>query len=524
MTRGLRIDPLAKSYLLVLIAAGILYGISCAPGAVWQDSGLIQYRVWHHDIEGRLGLALSHPLYYLVAIAAGRIPLGEFGHRVNCVSGMAAALAVANLYLLMRLWLGRIFPAVIAAVTLALSHTFWWHASIAETYTLWAALFLGELICLLQHTRTGKPAYLYLLGLLNGMAIAVHMLASIPLACYAVFVVVLLAKRTLRIRHAAIVVLLWIVGALPYEILIVRNIAQSGDVLAVLASAAFGDRWQAEVLNTSLSWSIIQENVLLGALNFPTPNALLFFAGCCSLYRVRPAPFRIIAAAMLALFLLFASRYTVSDRYAFFIPFYCMVAAMIGLGTQEILSRTKRGVAPRLIAAFSLLPLGVYAAAPKLARQAKLDLRTRQDVSYRDDYEYFLRPWKTGYRGAERFAAEALAAVESDAVIWADITTVPPLLYAQQVKALRPDVKIVSRIASTQGSPAVNAETIAGLVAEHPVYVVSRMPRYCPAFIIEKYSLVKAGVLWRVTPPAQTNTDTHGQARTAAFVAAARKL
>ncbi len=42
---------------------------------------------------------------------------------------------------------------------------------------------------------------------------------------------------------------------------------------------------------------------------------------------------------MLVLFLLFASRYTVSDRYAFFIPFYCMVAAVIGLGAHEVLSR-----------------------------------------------------------------------------------------------------------------------------------------------------------------------------------------
>lgn len=177
-----------------------------------------------------------------------------------------------------------------------------------------------------------------------------------------------------------------------------------------------------------------------------------------------------------------------------------------------------------MIAAFTLLPIGVYAAAPRLARQAKLDIRTRQDIPYRNDYEYFLRPWKTGYVGAERFATEALESVESNAVIWADITTVPPLLYAQEVEKLRPDVKIVSGIASTQEAPAVTKGTIAGLLAEHPVYVVSRMPRYCPAFIVEKYSLVKAGVLWRVTPLARTHTDTHEQARTIAPVAATRKF
>ncbi len=150
--------------------------------------------MWHNDVEGFEGLALAHPLYHLVAIGAKHVPVGEFGRRVNLVSAVAAAFAVANLYLLVRLWLGKDFPAVIAAVTLAVSHTFWWHASIAEVYTLWAALFLGELVVLLEYTRTKKVGYLYGLGLLNGLALAVHMLAIIPLVCYGVFLVGLLAR------------------------------------------------------------------------------------------------------------------------------------------------------------------------------------------------------------------------------------------------------------------------------------------------------------------------------------------
>jgi len=498
-----RTNPLAKSYLLVFVVAAVLYGISCAPGAAWQDSGLIQYRVWHRDIEGRLGLALSHPLYYLIAIGAARIPLGEFGHRVNCVSALAGAFAVANLYLLVRLWLGRIFPAAVAAATLALSHTFWWHASIAETYTLWSALFLGELICLLQYTRTGRRGFLYLLGLLNGTALAVHMLSSIPMACYAVLLLILLMRKTIRPKLAELVVLLWIVGALPYEILIVKDIVESGDAGAVLASAAFGERWRTDVLNATLSWKIVGENVLLILLNFPTPNVLLFFAGCCGLRRVGPAAFRNVLVALLALFLLFAFRYTVADRYAFFIPFYCIVAVVVAVGTQQVLSRLRHRIASCAIAAFLLLPIGVYAALPEWAERAGLRIGTRQDIPYRDDYEYFLRPWRTGYVGAERFAREALQTVENDAVIWADITTAAPLLYAQEIEGLRPDVKIISGFASTEGAPIVSEQTLPTLLAERPVYVVSLMPKYCPAFVCEKYRLVRTSVLWRVTEETQ---------------------
>ena len=487
-------------YSIILFVALVLHGVSCAPGAVWQDSGLIQYRVWHNDIEGFAGLAISHPLYYILAIGAKCVPIGEFGHRVNLVSAVAAAVAVANLYLLVRLWLVRDFPAIIAAVTLAVSHTFWWHASIAETYTLWAALFLGELVVLLEYTRTRRAGYLYGLGLLNGLALAVHMLAVIPLACYIAFLFVLLVRRSIRTKDLTIVAALWIVGALPYEYLIVKNVVQSGDLLGTLASAAFGDRWRAEVLNTSLPWRLIKEDILFLVLNFPTPNALLFFVGLAALHKVEPASgFRAVILALLALFFAFASRYTIVDRFAFFLPFCCMVAMLIGLGAHELVARFGRA-SPALLTAFAVLPVAVYAAAPELAQRLNLSLGTRQDVPYRDDYEYFLRPWRTGYAGAERFAREALETAEPNSVIRADTTTVAPLLYVQEVKGLRPDVQIVTGVARSPGAPRVEEQTLGRLLEQRPVYIVSRQPGYCPAFIRDRYRLAEAGVLWRIVP------------------------
>jgi len=489
-------------YSVVLVSAAILYGVSCAPGAVWQDSGLFQYRVWHNDLEGFEGLAVSHPLYHIVAIGAKHVPLGEFGRRVNLVSAGAAAFAVANLYLLMRWWLGREFPAVIAALTLAVSHTFWWHASLAETYTLWAALFLGELVVLLQYTRTRNVGYLYGLGFLNGLALAVHMLATIPLVCYAVFLLVLWVRRSIRARDLALVAALWVLGALPYEYLILQNVIQSRDVLGTLASAAFGNRWRADVLNTTLSWTLVKEDILLIMLNFPTPSALLFFVGLYGLHRTGPtAAFRRVIVALLVLFFVFAARYTITDRYAFFLPFYCVAALMIGLGVHEVV----RWGLPRatvLVVVFALLPVAVYAVAPGLAQHWNLPIRTRQDIPYRNDYQYFLQPWRTGYTGAERFAREALETAEPNAIICADSTTVAPLLYVQEVKGVRPDVKIVAGIVSSQGAPRVQEQTVEELLEERPVYVVSKRRGYCPAFILDRYSCAQAGVLWRVARPA----------------------
>ena len=489
----------AQYYIVVLCGALTLYIISCAPGALWQDSGLIQYRIWHNDIEGFLGLAISHPLFYILAIGAKYIPLGEFAHRVNLVSAIAGAFAVANMFLLVRLWLGRNLPAVVAAVTLAVSHTFWRHASIIETYTLWTALFLAELIMLLQYTRIRRVRYLYWLGLLSGLSIAVHMLASIPLICYTVFIAFLIAKKEIHIRNIVIIALLWIAGALPYEYLIVKNIIQTGDLTGTLASAAFGQRWQGAVLNASLSMTIVKENFLYILLNFPTPNFLLFFAGCFGLFKMSLGRgFRNIILALTVLFFLFAFRYTVPDRYAFFIPFYCLISILIGIGT-DFLQRQKNPKIPVfLVLLFCILPVGVYAALPSLAQKMQLDIGTRNDISYRDDYEYFLRPWKTGYRGAELFADEALDLPEDNAVIYADTTSVGPLLYLQELKGKRPDVKIVSGTVNSKDAPKFDEQSIGQLLETGPVYVVSPSPGYCPRFVLDRYDLVQAGILWQV--------------------------
>jgi hypothetical protein len=490
---------LARWYISVLCCALVLYVVSCAPGALWQDSGLIQYRIWHNDIEGFLGLAISHPLFYILAIGAKYVPLGEFGHRVNLVSAIAAAVAVANLFLLVRLWLGKNVPAVVTAVTFAVSHTFWRHASIIETYTLWTAIFSAELIMLLQYARTRRVGYLYWLGLLNGLAIAVHMLASIPFLCYAVFLVVQLVRKEIRSKDLGIIALLWIAGALPYEYLIIKNMVKTGDVAGVLASAAFGARWQAEVLSTSLSMRIVRENLLFILLNFPTPNILLFLVGCFGLSENSPScGFRNVMVGLIVLFFVFAFRYTIPDRYAFFIPFYCVASIFIGLGAHLLQERINRSVFVYVVLVFSFMPAGVYAGAPRLAEKMQLNLGTRGDIAYRNDYKYFLQPWKTGYKGAERFAEEALDAVERDAVICADSTTVAPLLYVQEVKGKRRDVKIAYGTVSSEDAPQLNGETIRQLLEEVSVYVVSPKAGYCPAFILDDYDFVPTGVLWRV--------------------------
>jgi len=491
-------NPVA-GYFAVFLAAAALYAATCAPGPVWQDSGVIQYRVWHNDIEGQLGLALSHPLFYLIAIAAKYVPFGEFAYRVNLVTAIISALAVANLYLLLRLWLGRNFPAIVGALTLALSHTFWRHATIPETYNLYISLLLVELIVLLKYLQSRRTALLYALGFLNGLAIADHMLASIGFVCYAALIAVLWATKRIRIGSILVIMLLWVIGASPYEYLIVKKLIQSGDLSATISSALFGDGYRQNVLNTSLSLRIVKENLCWIMLNFPTPNILLFFVGLFALHRLAPArAFANILLALLVMFFVFAFRYTIVDRYAFFIPFYCIVSILIALGAHYVvLVRRHRSLA-WVIVLSTILPVPSYVAAPQVAKKLGITSGRRREIPYRNDYEYFLRPWRTGYKGAEKFAEDAFSVAERNAIIYADVTTAPPLLYAQQVESKRLDLSITSRIGWSENCPKFDQHTFERLFAERAVYVVTPLPGYCPKFLLDNYNFVKAGVLYRV--------------------------
>ncbi|MCK5175419.1 MAG: DUF2723 domain-containing protein [Planctomycetes bacterium] len=497
ITKDNRVSILA-GYIGILFSAGALYICTCAPAVLWQDSALFVYRTWHNDIQGNLGLALAHPLYIMIAIAVKHIGLGDLAHRINLISAVFGAVGVANLFLLLRLWTGKTLPAIIGAITLAVSWNFWQHSVIAEVYTLFMAQMLGELIVLLLYVRTKRVGYLYLLGLFNGLAIANHMWAVFGFACYAVFLVILRVRKEIGVGSLVVVILLWLLGALPYEYLIIKNIILSGDVPGTLISAAFGNIWEGHVTNTSMSVKLVLENLAFIILNFPTPNLLFFFAGLWVL--LKKAPYRGFANIILALTTLhfvFAFRYTVPDRYAFFLPFYCFAACFIGLGADVILNRFNRKPLVVAVLLFALLPIPVYFVVPTVARKTYKSLAQRRQRPYRDEYDYFLKPWKTGYVGAERFAIEALDVVEKDAIVYASTTDVHALLYVQEVKGKRPDVRIVSQYDKSKNAPALNKETAAGLMGNFPFYVVSPVKNYYPDFLLENYDFVEAGLIYR---------------------------
>jgi hypothetical protein len=273
----------------------------------------------------------------------------------------------------------------------------------------------------------------------------------------------------------------------------------TGSFWPTLASAFFGNTWQGKVLNLSISSQIIKENFILIAYNFPTPNIILFLIALFGLKKINQfRNFFYLLLSMLILYLIFAFRYTVPDRFAFFIPFYLLVSIFIGLGFQMLLARTGKQALYYVILILALLPIPAYIITPKIAEKMNFNINTKREIPSRNDYKWFLTPWKKNCYGPQQFTEEVFKILPHNAAIYADSTTAPPLLYTQQVYQKRTDLIILSLLSIETDALPPNQNNIKKLIDQHPTYVVSPEPGYCPSFLIEQFDFKGEGIVWRI--------------------------
>jgi hypothetical protein len=284
-------------------------------------------------------------------------------------------------------------------------------------------------------------------------------------------------------------------------LLIVKNIINTKEVFSTLATTFFGNTWQNNVLNIEISSNLIKENLILIAYNFPTPNIILFFVGLYGLKKIQNLRNLFAMLLIIALiFFVFAFRYTVPDRYAFFIPFYLLVSIFIGLSAHILLAKTAASTPYIIILILTSLTIPTYITAPKVAEKLEFNLNTKRKIPFRNDYKWFLEPWKINYYGPQQFANEVFITLPENAAIYADSTTAPPLHYFQEVHQQRNDLIILSPLATGPKATAPNQNNIEKLIKKQPFYVVSPVTGYCPAFLLAEFNFIDEGHIYRAIP------------------------
>ena len=332
----------------VCFFAGLgLYIHTLAPGVLAGDS------VEFETLASTLGMTHppGYPVYLLIAKLFTFLPVGDIAYRVNLLSAVFAALALALLYLNGRLLAGWRLPALAAVYGLGINGLFWLHAVIAELYTGAAALVAAEVLLLLLWRQKGWAGYLFAAGLLGGLSLGIH--STVALMAPAAIVYLLLTTRRRKdwlnaIGGAVLGVALYVAG---FMLLDAINAPSSYYASVVRPSLSVWGLTAADINNPFKRMLFQLEARQFRSLMFNQPLATTF----ANAEQYFSAPWIFLFLPALGLIVLFARRwregvlltlawgamlififnYAIFDIVVFYIPTFVFwsLAAACGLGS-----------------------------------------------------------------------------------------------------------------------------------------------------------------------------------------------
>lgn len=459
------------------VLALFVYALTLAPDLYSLDSPELA------AAAHQLGIAHApgYPLYTLAGwLFSHAFPFGTVALRMNVLSAVFAAGAVATVYLLCARLVSRPAAAAAAALALAFSYYFWAMSLAAEVYTLDAALYAGVLLAAIAWRRDRTLALAGATGLLLGLGMATRtttLLAAPALIAFAWAS----GERSPRAWGAA--ALGAAAGLAWYAYLPLRSAA--GVDVGPGTYALDGSLRVFDLASWSRFWDHVSAAQFRGdAFAYGPPGALreagTFAAQLAGAFLVIGLPLGIAGAVRLwsrdrgALLLiggtaapatLFFINYGTLDKEFMFLPAYVAWAAFLAVGLEWAIDAA---VASQPAWEHSLGIAAVALALPALMLAVNAPLVSlRGDHSVRERSEAFL------------------AGVAPGAIVYGSFTDVAPLQYLQEVEGQRTDVRLVNSWTVDDAFLAALADANVGTT---PFYVMER-----DRALASRYALVPVG-------------------------------
>ncbi len=442
-----------RTPLLVALAAAALYlGLLCAV-PYWGDSASIA----SHLDTAPTPFARSYWIFKRSALLLAAFGL-EAATAANAASALWGALAAGLAAAVVARMGGDRAAAWAAGGSLAVAHTVWFHAEVAEVYTLHLCFELGLLWLALGARLKARDAVA--LGLLAGLSLNHHRMILVQLPLVLGWALGPGATQRRRVLAGLAV------GLVPFGVLCLLNLpgaievpegADRGSIW--LQRALLGGRFSAGEVAAGAGKPLAANLAYVArfvALCFPGPGLLLAGLGFAAVWRTRSG--RLLAALALA-YLWVGLRFGwAGDQHTFLIPLHGTIAVAVGLGVAA-LSRRRIAVAAAWLAV--LTPPASYAA----LAFTELGAMVLPSASAEQRVE-LLWPGKREHEVGDLWGRRRLAELPRDAVLisqWREGTVFEYLL---EVRGLRDDVDVVLH----RSGPVVLAEP------ERPTFVTWSPP------------------------------------------------
>ncbi len=468
----------------------------------------------------RLGVAAwDHPLWVMIAHALVRaLPFVNSLWLANLVSAVFGAAAITALYLLCEARTHSAIASLAAALALAVSHTFWFHATTPEVYSLFAFLLLLSLLLFDHYERTQKFTALIAGVFVFGLAAADHLLAFLAIPAVGAYFFLTLRERAAPAAKIAaasrpyiLLAGVFLLGFSPYWIQFARMLRTFP--MTQLMRPAVGETFLRGLLRMTpplFGQSILNYLIFL-ILQFGPLGVIVGLYGFWKGSQASTELWKKVAA-FYGIYTTFGILYRVSDQFAFFLTSHIFFAIAIGLGTARIGAITpplKRGllVGGMCLSIAAMPPL--YQALPGLLRQAGVGDATfgipQIGTGYRDGLAFYINPNKRGDEAAYRFGRDTLAALPPNSVVIAEWYTDTDeyfvLRYFELVEHLRADVELVAWPLEDieRFDSSIALKRVADEIQTRPVYLASLDERfYAASALAREYCIVPESNLYRV--------------------------
>lgn len=555
--------PTLTTFLLFFLLL-LFYTVTLQPSLAWGDGIRLQREVISAesfilaemvDVAfapdpfpfARLGVAAwDHPLYVMLghlfvqwAVAADPLWL------VNFVSAVGGAATITLFYLWLRRHLEQQMSALLAALALSVSHTFWWHSVTPEVYTLFTFLLLLSIFFFDLYERSGRETYLLASVFILGLNAANHLLALLVLPGWFLYAIIERSKdeqpnsqrpKAIKFlvfqtdslsdmqlpttRQLIRMVAAFLVGFSPYLVQLLRLLR------TFPLSEVMGPAIGATFLRGSLSLhpeALLKSAILYFVFLFYQFGLIGIVLGVYGWRYGRWHSPRLWHAtfALYSIYVLFGLVYQVADQFAFFLAAHLFWAAAVGLGIAKLTTVYRKH--RYLLAAVLALQIGItpalYHVMPDALRSIGID---EVDVGIptvgtdvRDGLNYYLNPNKRGDRSAYLFGSETMRQLPQNATViahwYVDTDEYFVLRFFKTIEGKRPDVTVV-------GWPTVDpfdfdsdmaVQIIAAAVESRPVYIASLSESFYDASrLVELYCIVPEANLYRLYHRPSVNSDT----------------
>ncbi|HSM72048.1 MAG TPA: DUF2723 domain-containing protein [Anaerolineales bacterium] len=450
--------------------------------------------------------AWDHPLYIVLGhLLVKALPSVDSLWLVNLISAIFGAASVVLVFQLCHRQTNSLLASGYAAFALAVSHTFWWHSSTPEVYTLFIFLLLLSYFYLDQFERSNSTAHAALAAFFLGLSASNHILAFLAfpaLGSYFLFSRKLTDLKTIELEKLVWPFFGFLLGFSLYIIQfirITRNLPLDEIAGPIVGSTFFSGLSLSPLL---LAESLLKYLLFL-ILQFGPLGIILGVIGMRSSRK---------ALSFYIVYMLFGVFYRVSDQFAFFLTSHVFFVFLMGIGLHHIFNtwdKKPRFILTSILLLTIVLTPPFYRSLPTLADNFGMDDDfldiPKVGVGVRNGLAYYIDPYKRGDYEAYDFGTQTLHDLPPDAIVIAEWYTDTDeyfvLRHFTKVEGLRPDVTVLGWMTVPPASfdPQLVWEVIEESLPEHPVYIASLSERfYASSELIEMYCILPENNLYRL--------------------------